>query len=339
MGLNSDVSLPRHQVEAPVYQAAGIDDAIDWGLLHRGIPDVWRQTQGEGVLVGVVDTGQPQHTDLGPLGFSHNFTADGAVDNHGHATHVCGIIAARQNNQGIVGVAPLAKIGTAKGLDDRGRGTAGGIANAVRACVAEGCRIINLSLGSIQRSPEIAEACLDAAQRGVFVICAAGNSGPLFGLNTVSYPAREEFTIAVGSYNRDGKISAYSSRGPQLDVCCPGEKIMSCWPVNKYREVSGTSMAAPFLTGLVALMIAAHDAAERAGQPVKTPIRTYEQLREHIRRHAVDQGAHGHDNAWGYGIPRADGFVRAAPAPEGKRLQVIDDAVIEGHTGLFIYWG
>jgi subtilisin family serine protease len=288
--------LPPFKVDKVMLATA---ETIDWGLKLLGIPPLWKETQGEGIKVCVLDTGIAlEHPDLQPAileasDFTHSPSA--AYDAQGHGTHVSGIIAARRNAHGIVGVAPQSKIIAAKVLNDEGAGTSKDIVAGIHWAIASGADILSMSLGSPEPDEEIHQALLLAISKGIFVITAAGNEGP--DLDTVGYPAGFPEMVAVGSIDRRKRLSQFSSRGRQVDVVAPGDEITSCYPARSYATLSGTSMATPFVSGVVALALAKH---RKIGG--KTALRTQQDLIEHLGRTSVDAGLAGFDPLYGYGI-------------------------------------
>ena len=288
--------LPPFQVDKVMLATA---ETIDWGLKLLGIPPLWKETQGEGIKVGVLDTGIAlEHPDLQTAILeARDFTRSpsSAYDAQGHGTHVSGIIAARRNAHGIVGVAPEAKIIMAKVLNDEGAGSSQDIVAGIRWAVEAGADILSMSLGSPEPDEEIHQALLHAISKGIFVITAAGNEGPE--LDTVGYPAGFPEMVAVGSIDRKKKLSRFSSRGRQVDIVAPGDQITSCYPPRGYAVLSGTSMATPFVSGVVALAVAKH---RKMGG--KTPLRTQQDLIEHLCRTSADAGLAGFDPLYGCGI-------------------------------------
>jgi len=288
--------LPPFKVEEVVLIAS---ETVDWGLEMFSIPSFWRDTKGEGVKVAVLDTGIAlQHSDVKKaVCDSKDFTGSsaGAYDLQGHGTHVAGIIAAREDNNGVVGVAPLAELYIGKVLGDNGSGTAQSVADGIQWAVEQGVDIISMSLGSPYLSEIIHNAIIEAEKKGVFIICAAGNEGPR--LDTVGYPARFKETVSVGSIDRSRKISHFSARGDQVDIVAPGDKILSTYPPQSYATLSGTSMATPFVTGVVALMVAKH---KKFGGD--TPVKSQTDLIQHLRKTAIDAGPVGFDPNYGFGI-------------------------------------
>ena len=230
--------IPPFQVEKLILS---MSEVVGWGLQMFNIPQTWTSTEGEGVVIGVADNGiSLGHPDLRDnIKDAKDFTKSpsGPSDTSGHGTHIAGIIAASRNNDGMVGVAPKAKIVSAKVLGDDGTGTNMSVANGIRWLVDQKVHIINMSLGSPSPDPNIRAAVKYALDHGVFLLAAAGNSGP--SLDSVMYPARWPEVIAVGSIDRNKSISRFSSRGDRVDICAPGESIFSCYPPSSYAKLSG----------------------------------------------------------------------------------------------------
>jgi subtilisin family serine protease len=289
-------SLPPFKVEQ-VFTANS--QTIDWGLDLLQIPNFWRQTKGEGIKVAVLDTGIAyKHPDLqGAVLDMRDFTnsPSGPMDVNGHGTHCAGIIAARDNSLGVVGVAPESKLLIGKVLDDNGRGSAEMLVAGIKWAIASQADIISMSLSSAYPSEDVYKALMEAIAAKKFVICAAGNSGPM--LDTVEYPAAFEEMIAVGSIDRRRNISAFSSRGRQVDIVAPGDQILSTFPPRGLAVLSGTSMATPFVAGVAALILSKHRNFQ--GQ---TPINNQNDLREHLVKTAMDLGQIGFDFESGFGL-------------------------------------
>jgi subtilisin len=278
------VHLPPYHVDAVAHAVPS--SGIDWHLSGYGIPSLWARTQGEGVRVGVLDTGVCEaHPAFYGSGMLHrNFTKDcTAFDSNGHGTHVAGIIAARGE---MMGIAPKASIISCKVLGNDGSGSMDAVARAVHFAVEFGCHIIVMSLGSPVGSARLEKAIMAASAVGVPVVCAAGNDG-----GPVSYPAAYGYTLAVGAVDKDRRICEFSCRGREIDVAAPGHKIRSAWIQGGYATLSGTSMAAPFVAGVLALAT-----AENKCRPLGS------QAREIIRQTSTDLGPPGKDNDYGWGL-------------------------------------
>lgn len=322
--------LPPYRVEAAF---AALSETIDWGLAAYGVPAHWRQTQGQGVRVAVLDTGiTAEHPDLADaLDDARDFTRSpaGPRDVLGHGTHVSGIIAARRDGRGVVGVAPQCRLLAAKVLGDEGIGSDAAVAAGIDWAVASGADVLSMSFGAPQPGPALTAAIARAVERGRFVICAAGNAGRP---DSVDYPARLEATVAVGAVDRHGRVCAFSSRGEQVDVCAPGQDVLSTYLGGGYAKLSGTSMAAPFVSGVAALLVSKHRAAGGA-----TPVRTQQQLLEHLRRTATDAGPAGKDPNYGYGLINPDSVLAGDDPPAHALPLRIGPVSVNGVRGVFVF--
>ncbi len=235
-----------------------------WGVAYVGAPEAWEVSRGEGVRVAVLDTGVDQrHPDLrANLAGGYNALSPGRepADDNGHGTHVAGIIGATDDSQGVVGVAPRARLYAVKVLDRWGAGFLSDLVHGLDWCVRQRVQIANLSLGTRSDNETFREAIRRAAAAGILLVCAAGNEGP--DGDTVNYPARYPEVVAVAAVDRGGRLAGFSSRGPQVALAAPGVDIPSTWPGGAYRSLSGTSMAAPHVTGGAALALAAQPALD-----------------------------------------------------------------------------
>lgn len=236
--------------------------SIPWGVNRINAPQAWPVSKGAGVRVAVLDTGiDPTHPDLAGnvAGGINLVTAGGRTsDDHGHGTHVAGTIAALDNTWGVVGVAPRASLYSVKVLDRQGSGYLSSIVKGLEWCIQNRIQVVNMSFGTDEGNETFAEAIRAAYQAGLAVVASAGNSGP--GANTVSYPARYPETIAVAACSSAGRVAPFSSRGAEVDVTAPGVDIYSTRIGGGYTTLSGTSMAAPHVTGLSALLLMANPA-------------------------------------------------------------------------------
>ena len=227
-----------------------------WSVTAFDLPDAWTRSRGEGVKIAVIDTGADlDHPDLKKNllpGFNVLDPSSMPWDDNQHGTHVAGIIVAENNDIGMVGVAPDAKVMPVKVLDRSGNGTISSVAAGIRWAADNGADLICMSLGSPNHTQEVREAIQYAATKNVVCFVAAGNSGLT---KSVFYPANYPETIAIGSIDENLNRSSFSNTGDNLDFMCPGGKIFSTVPDNWYAVLSGTSMAAPFATGVAALVL------------------------------------------------------------------------------------
>ena len=255
-------------------------DLVDWGLQKLHVPDLWKETKGKGIRVGVIDTGAClNHPDLKTaIVASKDFTGKGtAEDGGGHGSHCAGIIGARENGMGCVGVAPECELYIAKALRDNGSGDFSYITAAVYWLMEQDVDIISMSLGGGYDDVPLHEALKEAAKSGIVLIAAAGNDG-VSSLDDVDYPGRYAEVVAVGAIDANMNIAGYSSVGPQVDVLAPGSNVYSTYLNNSYALLSGTSMATPFVSGVVALVLA-H--AEKEGKNIRNVGVVHKLLMEH----------------------------------------------------------
>jgi subtilisin len=323
--MTSEIQLPEITIHAR-YSATALSEQIPWSLKDFGVPEAWKKSRGKGILIGIVDTGiDSTHIEKGDLDEAIEDARDfsgskfGPKDVMGHGTHVAGIVGAREGNaKGIAGVAPDCKLIIAKGLSDEGGGSAAAVASAIAWCVDRGCHIINCSLGAGAPDAGMKSAIDHASHHGTHVIAAAGNTGRL---NDVNYPARFDNVIAVAALDRFARLASFSSRGPQIDVAWPGQQIISTYLNGSYASLSGTSMAAPGVAGLVALRLA----WELANGGITT--KTTAQLLEVLQHSSKDLGTPGIDSetGWGVVVPghlMPDVAPTPIPPPTGKGITV-----------------
>ncbi len=223
-----------------------------------GLPAAHAISQGAGVVVAVIDTGvQLAHPDLaGHLTATRidfvdgdnvpedEFSSGGANYGAGHGTHVAGIIHL---------VAPQARIMPIRVLDTDGRGYSFTVAEAILFAVEHGAHVINLSLGMPENTSNFLEDVIDeAAEQGVVVVAAVGN------LNSTQkqFPAAAECALAVTAIDPNRVKADFASYGGWVSLAAPGVGIHSTLPVDGYGSWSGTSMAAPFVAGQAALLLA-----------------------------------------------------------------------------------
>lgn len=254
-------------------------EVIGWGLKAMRLDQLPTTFRGNGVRVAVVDSGlATSHPDLqsvvkgghdavtqNPRGWEH--------DEVGHGSHCAGIIAGLDDGKGIRGIAPGAEVFAIKVLPG---GRFSTLIEALNRCVELQVDLVNLSLGSEHSSELLEDRIRELKELGIACIVAAGSSG-----GPVQYPASSPHVLAVSAVGKHGEFpadsyhgqeiwegspdgaeeyfsAAFTCSGPEVDVCAPGVAILSCVPPNTYGVWDGTSMAAPHVTGLAALVLAHH---------------------------------------------------------------------------------
>lgn len=232
-------------------------ELIPWGVSRINADRVWPTSVGAGIKVAVIDTGiDISHLDLVSNvkgGFNTINHKASINDDNGHGSHVAGVIAAVGDGAGIIGVAPKAELYAVKALDRTGAGRVSDIIEGIQWSVDNHMQIANMSFGTTSYSRALHNSVKKASNSGLIMIAAAGNDGP--GLNTVNYPAKFNEVVAVSAIDENSVIAFFSSRGPEIDVAAPGNNIYSTYNNSRYMILSGTSMAAPHVTGATAVKL------------------------------------------------------------------------------------
>lgn len=182
----------------------------------------------------------PGEEDMNPL----------FMDGTGHGNSVAGLIAAKDNNEGITGVNPNAEIYSIRVLDDNNQAPISRIIEGIYMAIAENVNIINMSFGTNQYSKALHQAVKDANDAGILVIAAAGNTGE----QGVQYPAAFNEVMAVGSVDKSGEVSDTSAIGDEIEIVAPGELVRSTGEFGNELVASGTSLAAPQVAGAASLL-------------------------------------------------------------------------------------
>jgi serine protease len=292
----------------------------DFARLHAAT--AWQSTTGTGITVAVLDTGvdatQPDLAGQVLSGFdaiAGGGTADS--DPSGHGTHVAGVIAADTgNNVGISAIAPNAKILPVRVLGANGEGYMSAAASGIVYAADNGAKVINMSFDSPVQVDAVSTAIAYARGKGVVVVAAAGNDRKAG--SPISYPAATDGVIAVGATDQAEHVATFSTAGSYIDLTAPGTDILSTWPGGRFTTMSGTSMAAPHVAAIAALLLG------------KDPTLTPDLVERVMESSALDRGPSGRDDDYGYGrvdagaaltllhdIPNGTG----TPAPPTKKAK------------------
>lgn len=180
-----------------------------------------------------------------------------AQDDNGHGTHVAGTACAiGSNGKGVSGVSKRCRLYAVKFLGANGSGSTFDAVKGVRWGISQEVDVINMSFGGGAKSQALESAISDANNHGIVIIGAAGNEGTNNDQRP-HYPSNYSGVISVASSGPDGRLSQFSNYGVlSVDGSAPGGNILSLWADGNYRQISGTSMAAPHITGAIALLLA-----------------------------------------------------------------------------------
>lgn len=257
-GVNYEVEIDPVRSINLVESSRELQQSVPFGIEMVRAQETWDEfgVRGEGIKVCVMDSGLfSEHTDLTASNLS-GYTGSEAVDpwdedGIGHGTHVTGIIAAADNNQGVIGVAPGVEIHVVRVFDGEGLFFGSSVIAAAEICRDTGARIINMSLGG-PRSLSFENSVFNQlSAEGIMSIAAAGNSGD----TSFSFPASYPSVVSVAAVDSNRNLASFSQHNSAVDVAAPGVQVLSIATNNRLVLKSGTSMASPHVAGVVALMM------------------------------------------------------------------------------------
>ncbi|AQY42491.1 S8 family peptidase [Bacillus thuringiensis] len=264
------------------------EQSVTWGR-KAVIEDRFTGIQNK-IKVAILDNGiYKEHEDLkGKVVKEFNTINlnNPIIDETGHGTAIAGIIAAENNNLGILGVMPNIQLYDVKVLDKQGKGDVDHLIKGIRWCIEQRVNILNISFGLQSESPELKKAIDEAVDSGIIVVAAAGNT---YGLG-VDYPAKYENVISISSVNKEFKRASSSAKG-KIDFAAPGVDILSTNQDGGYSTYSGTSFATAFATGVIAALLAEGDNTLNL-----------DQIKKILIERSIDLGSTGYDNEFGYGL-------------------------------------
>ena len=317
----------------PVYRSQEVYDqraqSLPWHITDVKLQDHWDHTGGgKGILVGVADTGiDPEHPAIaGRIDHAENFAGGRQrhdldyYDGNDHGTHVATTIA---------GMAPDCRFAIAKVLRDNGAGSNTGVANGIKRLADLGCHIINLSLGGPYDDPQTRAAVNYAKDKGCIVVIATGNENA----NAVGFPAQHG--LGIGAVDRGRKLAWFSNRGKHVDLVGFGVDILAGVPGGRYQAMSGTSMATPWISGVLANRLSAE--LKHLGSIYTN---TDQRLLE-LETFVCDLGPGGRDTSYGLGMPDLlKGFYQRLkpttepdpePEPQPPKAEPIQ-VILQGQT-------
>jgi subtilisin family serine protease len=250
----------------PINQGPGkIEDLNHNGYIDAGdlLRPMIKNAQGQdtglgGWADGSVDSADGLVNDL--IGWNFSGNNDNPIDNNGHGTHVAGIIAGTGSNGGTIGIAPGVLIMPIQFLDSTGNGTVSNFISGLDYSVAHGAKISNNSWIGADPSQALTDAINNAQAHGMIFVAAAGNGGNNNDTNPV-YPANltQNNVVAVAATDQGNNLVNFSNYGPKsVALAAPGVNILSTLPAGGYGNRSGTSMSAPIVAGVMALVWSVH---------------------------------------------------------------------------------
>jgi len=307
--IEEDIDVEYVEIDQPVYAFDNISqedviplsEEITWAVERVNAHNYHQITKGEGIKVAIIDSGvYVEHPDLiNNIKGGYDFIRDSETiyDDCNHGTCVAGIIAAENNDIGILGIAPEASIYSLRVLKKSSSGGCYGyssiIAEAIEWSIENNMDIINMSIGGRSYSYTVEHAVNNAYEAGILIIASAGNYGKDCNDNDcVAYPAALDNVIAIAATMRtNDKIADFSSRGTEVELAAPGYYVVSTASNGGYRGFYGTSAASPVVAGVATLLTAAY--------PEKINV----EIREKLIEIADDLGQEGRDIVYGHGIP------------------------------------
>ncbi|WP_423186441.1 S8 family serine peptidase [Alishewanella sp. d11] len=274
---------------------APLSESVPYGINMVQAPLVSDSMAGN-AKVCVIDTGyQLGHPDLpssNATGFSFQGHGTWSTDGNGHGTHVAGTMVALRNNTGVVGVIGSGQSGihNVKIFNDSGNWTfSSNLIQAIQSCKDAGSKVVNMSLGGSQGNASEQNAMQQFLDGGMLLIAAAGNSGN----TSLSYPASYNAVVSVAALDSNRNLASFSQRNAQVELAAPGVRVNSTYPGNRYVALDGTSMASPHVAGVAALVWSNHSSCSAS------------QIRNALNATALDLGAAGRDNSFGFGLVQA----------------------------------
>jgi type VII secretion-associated serine protease mycosin len=315
-----------------------------WSLQRVVLDQLWQDTKGKNVKVAVIDTGvDTVNAQLkgGAVANGKDFLhpgGNGKTDKVGHGTKVAGIIAARKlDGTGFIGLAPEATIIPIRQNDDQGSGNVGTMMKAIKYAADAGAKVINISQDTASKMDPTVDTAFRAVikyaqdQKDALIVAAAGNDGA-DGKIKETYPAAYPGVLAVAASDRNNARAPFSQSGPFVGVAAPGIDMVSTVPVGGNCVDQGTSFAAPYVSGVAALIRAKH------------PEWTYKQVITQIEQTA-DRTKAGRDDFVGWGVidpaaavnddttaPSADGPKPDSVGPAGDSANVQAATLVLGES-------
>ena len=279
----------------PVQNRYYMTETKHWNLKNISVASMWKAgLYGNGIKIAVIDSGVTVNDGIRHAVECTKSCVEGenindGADIDGHGTCVANIIATNWNANAIAGVAPDVRIRSYKCfkmVDGKSKAAASDVKTAIDTAVADGCKVINMSLGSPQASETIEMAVNRANVRGAIIIAAAGNDGDA----TMNYPAAFGNVIGIGSVDKESKVSTFSNRNTSVFAVAPGTEVPLGISGNSIMLGNGTSFSAPTVAAIAALCLCANPGLDNNS------------FRSLLKNSCDDLGDAGYDTSYGYGL-------------------------------------
>lgn len=274
----------------PSIEAYNTKEIVPWGVEIMGITKYHAKgITGKGVKIAILDSGLNIHSEL-----RNEYMRDGynsinpnnqPLDDFGHGTFVTGVIAATYNDEGFIGVAPDVEIYPVKVLNKYGVGDIEDVVRGIEWCIEHDIDIINMSFAVSKDHSILKDAIQSALNAGIFIVASGKNSSG----GMVGYPASYEGVISVTAIDRDLNIAKTSPQG-KIDYSAPGVDIVTITHDGKYQYFSGNSIATPFITGLIALLLQSNNEINNKN------------IQNTLKPFVKDLGTRGPDAVYGKGM-------------------------------------
>src|SRR5690606_26628364 len=281
------IVFPKNQL--PSIETYATEEVIPWGFEMMGIVKYHAEgITGKGVKVAILDSGLNNHSELRTEYIMEGYNSvdpnNQPLDDFGHGTFVTGVIAATHNDKGFIGFAPDVELYPVKVLDQYGVGEIENVVSGIEWCIENDIDIINMSFAVSKDHKILKDAIQTALNAGIIIVASGKNSSG----GIVVYPASYEGVISVTAIDQKFKIADTSPQG-KIDYSAPGIDIITTTHDGKYQYFSGNSIATPYITGIIALLLQSNKEADSKNiQSVLEPF-------------VKDLGANGPDNVYGKG--------------------------------------
>lgn len=300
-----------------------------WNLDYVKAPTYWKKGYfGKGVKVALIDTGVNAIPDLPNVVKRVSFVKDDPKTKNidesdvldrgnygeGHGTSVAAVLGAQIGGTSfnysvsdVIGVAPGVQIYSLKYADGTRDGRIAEVIEALNWAIKHKMDLINISSSIYEDDPALKKAIDQAVKAGIMIVASAGNDG---NSDKPTYPARYSNVIAVSSIGKDKKCSNFSNTGTSVDFAAPGDYVLTINSKGELFYASGTSFAAPYVTGLLAIL------------KERYPFSTSSELIQKLRSSALDLGTKGKDIKFGYGVAQLPSFSITKPR-ELKNVSIL----------------